>query len=44
MRRMMIGKRPVNEIEVEIVELEVAKRLFTGGDYILFSMLVVPEF
>jgi hypothetical protein len=43
MRRMMVGKRPVNEIEVEIVELEVTKRLLAGGDYVLFSVLVVPE-
>ena len=43
MWRMMIGKRPVDEIEIEIVELKVAKGLFAGWNYILFGVLVVPE-
>ena len=43
MRRMMIGKRPVNEIEVEIVEPEVVKGFLAGGDNVSFSVPVVPD-
>ena len=43
MGRMVVGERPVDEIEVKVVELEVAQGLFAGGDDVIFVMLVVPE-
>jgi hypothetical protein len=40
----MIGKRPVNQVEIEIIELQIFQGFFARWDYIALSVLVVPEF
>jgi hypothetical protein len=42
-RRMVIGKWPMDEIEVEVVELEVMEGPFASGNDVFFCMFVVPE-
>ena len=42
-RRMKIWKRPMDEIEVEIIEPQIGERLLAGGDHVLRGVLVVPE-
>ena len=42
-RRMIIGERPVDQVQVEIVQLQVFERLLAGGDNLLFGVLVVPQ-
>jgi hypothetical protein len=41
---VMIRKRPVNQVEVEVLQLKVLEALLAGGNHIALGMLVVPEF
>ena len=41
-RRMEVGKRPMDQVEIEILEAKVGKRLAAGGDDIVFAVLVIP--
>ena len=40
-RRVEVGKGPVDEVEIEVVELEIAEGLFAGGDGVVVA--VVPD-
>ena len=42
-RRMEIGERPVDQVHVQVVELQVGERLAEGRDDVGFGVLVVPE-
>ena len=42
-RRMEIGKRPVDQVEIEILQPQLAQRLFAACNNILRRMFVVPE-
>ena len=42
-RGMEIGERPVDEIEVEIVQLQIVEGLAEGGDDVFFGVFVIPE-
>lgn len=39
----MIGKWPVNQVEVEVIELEISYRLLARGDNVAFAVPVVPK-
>jgi hypothetical protein len=41
--RMEVGKRPVDQVHVEVVEPQVGERLPAGRDHVALGMLVVPE-
>jgi hypothetical protein len=42
-RRMIVRKRPVNKIHVEVVQLQVSQRLTTRRDDILIRVLIIPK-
>ena len=42
-RRMMVGKRPVDEEKVQILQVQIVERLSAGADHILRRVHVVPE-
>ena len=41
--RMEIGKRPVDQVHVQVIEPQVGERLAARGDHIDFGVLVVPQ-
>jgi hypothetical protein len=42
-RRMMIGKRPMDQVEVKVFDLQVSKGFLTRRDDVVFAVFVVPE-
>ena len=42
-RWMEVGKRPMDKVQIEIVELEISQGFLAGSNHILFAMLVVPK-
>jgi hypothetical protein len=40
---MEVGERPVHQVEVEILEAQIGKRLAARGNHIVFAVLVVPK-
>src|ERR1039457_2364612 len=42
-RRVEIGERPVDQVHVQVVELQVGQRLAEGRDDIASGVLIVPE-
>ena len=40
---MVVGKRPVDEVKIEVVHLKVSQRLLARSDYVIFAMLIVPK-
>jgi hypothetical protein len=40
--RMGIWKRPMDQIKIEIIELEIAKGLFECRPHVVLGMFVIP--
>jgi hypothetical protein len=40
---MKVGEGPVHQVEVEVIEPQIGKRIAAGNDYIALAVLVVPQ-
>ena len=42
-RRMIVRKRPMDQVEIEIVKLEVGERFLERRNHVLLIMFVIPQ-
>jgi DNA-binding helix-hairpin-helix protein with protein kinase domain len=42
-RRVKVWKRPMNQIQIQVVESEIRKRLLARMDHVMLAMLVIPQ-